>query len=100
MIAKEQLSIRQKEFMDSLVGNEIAIQLIGIKGFEYQISEGAKAVELDPAKLLQGILSEGGMVAPVGGGGQVQQAGETKLLPDGSPAGGESAKVAKNEGGS
>lgn len=98
MIAKEQLSVRQKEFMDSLVGNEMAMQLIGLKGLEYQIEEGAKAVELDPEKLLQGLLAAGGMPMGAAGGGQTP--GETKLLPDGSPAGGEAAKTVSNERGS
>ena len=100
MIAKEQLSVRQKEFMDSLAGNEMAMQLVGLKGLEYQIEEGAKAVELDPEKLLQGILAAGGGM-PMGGGGTPGQVpGATNLLPDGSPAGGEAAKTVTNEGGS
>ena len=99
MIAKEQLSVRQKEFMDSLAGNEMAMQLVGLKGLEYQIEEGAKAVELDPEKLLQGILAAGGGM-PMGGGAPGQMPGAANLLPDGSPAGGEAAKTVSNEGGS
>ena len=100
MIAKEQLSVRQKEFMDSLAGNEMAMQLVGLKGLAYQIEEGAKAVELDPEKLLQGLLAGGGMPMVGGGGAPGQAPDAANLLPDGSPAGGEAAKTVTNEGGS
>ena len=101
VIAKEQLSVRQKEFMDSLQGNEMAMQLVGLEGLAYQIEEGAKAVELDPEKLMQGILSAGGGV-PVPIAGALPAPGQegANLLPDGSPAGGEAAKTVSNEGGS
>jgi hypothetical protein len=97
MIAKEQLSVRRKEFMDSLAGNEVEMAIIGLEGRKYQIEEGAKSGELDPEKLMRGPAVIGAQPAPAGGGGQAE--GETKLLPDGSPAGGEEAKVIKNEGG-
>ena len=96
IIAAENLAVRRGEFMDK-TNNEVDMALIGLNGREYQLREGAKSVEMDPEKLLQGDAMNPMNPAMAGGGGQ--QEGAKNLLPDGSESGGDEAKLFRNDGG-
>ena len=79
LIEKEQKAVRMLEFLSN-TNNDIDLQIMGVKGRAYLLSEIAKAHEIDPLKALQGMLEQpalpgSGATPPAKGGIPVDEAG-------------------------
>jgi hypothetical protein len=96
LIEKEQKAVRMLEFLSN-TNNEIDQQITGVKGRAYLLGEIAKAHEMDPEKVLAGML--GPQAAPPGQGAAPPAKSGAAIDGAGNPVQGEGNNPIKGRGG-
>jgi len=100
LAVKETAEVRRIEFLNA-TANPIDFQVMGPEGRASVLREVAKQLQMPEAEIvpsktkLQLLMQQGQMAQMTGGAGQPGQS--TPTLPDGSPAGGASAKLVGNQ---